>query len=122
MIVAGFGFRANAPINALLDALSRAAKVHQPTHLATPDDKADTACVREISQRLHLPVIPITSSQLAAIETLTQSPTVFATRGVGSIAEACALAAAGPGATLASPRSISADRNATCAIALGAAT
>jgi cobalt-precorrin 5A hydrolase len=43
----------------------------------------------------------------------------LAARGVGSVAEAVALAAAGPGARIVVARVISSDRMATCAIAQG---
>ena len=58
---------------------------------------------------------------LTAQATSTQSPASRASRGTGSVAEAAALAAAGPGARLLSPRVISADGRATCALAEGAA-
>jgi cobalt-precorrin 5A hydrolase len=53
----------------------------------------------------------------AAEGVTTQSPRVQALRGVGSVAEAAALAAAGPGARLLGPRAVSACGTATAALA-----
>jgi len=78
--------------------------------------------MRALSEQLALPVVAVTPHDMLAQQTPTQSTKVLATRGVGSVAEAVALAAAGDGATLAGPRSISSDQLATCAIALGAST
>lgn len=122
MIVAGFGFRSSASAASLLDAFEQAVAADQPTHLSAPDDKADAACLRAVAEQLRLPVVAIDSATLSATETLTQSPKVTAARGVGSVAEAAALAAAGDGATLMAPRRISSDRLATCAIAMGASS
>ena len=122
MIVAGFGFRASATAASLLDAFAQATGTDRPTHLSAPVDKAAAECLRAVSQYLRLPVVAVDCAQLSATETLTRSAKVLETRGVGSIAEAAALAAAGYGATLAAPRSISNDRLATCAIAIGVST
>ena len=119
MIVAGFGFRTSATAASLLDAFEQAVGADRPTHLSAPQDKAGDDCLRAVAKQLHLPVMSVDCEALSAVETLTQSPKVFAARGVGSVAEAAALAAAGHGATLAGPRSISTDRLATCAIAVG---
>jgi cobalt-precorrin 5A hydrolase len=57
---------------------------------------------------------------MAAVDrTITQSPRVQALRGVGSVAEAAALAAAGPNARLLGPRAVSACGTATAALAEG---
>ena len=50
---------------------------------------------------------------------LTQSAKVAERFGTGSVAEAAALAAAGPGAQLLGPRVVSGDGLATAAIAIG---
>lgn len=64
----------------------------------------------------------VPADHLAAQPVLTRSAASQATYGTGSVAEAAALAAAGPGARLLSARLISPDRLATCAIAIGDAT
>jgi cobalt-precorrin 5A hydrolase len=121
MIVAGFGFRGSASPDSLASALERAAGCRRVQALAAPVDKADAGCLGELAERLRLPVLGIPAGALAAATTLTVSPRVRARRGTGSVAEAAALAAAGAGARLLGPRQVSADRRATCAVAIGAA-
>jgi cobalt-precorrin 5A hydrolase len=119
MIVAGFGFRKSADLSALRDALTLAQR-DQPTvtALAAPHDKADQLAA--LAQALGLTLIPIDPLTLKSVLTITQSPVSLAARDTGSVAEAVALAAAGPGASLLTPRHISSDHMATCAIAQGA--
>ncbi|MCC0081534.1 MAG: cobalamin biosynthesis protein [Rhodobacter sp.] len=115
MIVAGFGFSSRATPESLAAAL--AATGASPAALATLADKA--AALAPLADVLGLPVIPVDGP---LPETETQSPRSLAARGTGSVAEACALKAAGPGAILLTPRVTSADRLATCAIAKGPLT
>ena len=117
MIVAGFGFRGAATAESLLDALDKARGPQAPALLATAEDKAAAPALQALSARLGLPVHAVTLDALAQVETLTHSATVRALRGSGSVAEAAALVAAGPGASLLGPRAVSADRMATCALA-----
>ena len=122
MIVAGFGFREDATVSALRDAL--AGTRHLDMHLeiealAAPADKAGAACLQALAQEMALPVCPIQPDRLVAMETTTQSAQSRKNRGTGSVAEACALAAAGPQARLITKRHISPDKMATCAIAKG---
>lgn len=117
MRVAGFGFRAAASSDSLADALDRAGGPAGVSALAAPADKAGAAALAELAARLRLPVRAVAQGRLAAMPTLTEAPRVRAARATGSVAEAAALAAAGPGAHLTGPRAISADRTATCAIA-----
>ena len=70
---------------------------------------------------LGLPVVAVADAALRGQATLTQSGRVQALKGAGSVAEAAALAAAGPGARLRGPRAVSADGTATAAIAEGLA-
>lgn len=118
MIVAGLGFRKTAGVAALRDALARAQR-NQPavTALAVPHDKMKQAT--GLAEAMGLPLIAISPQALAGVATLTQSTASLAARGTGSVAEAAALAAAGPGARLLGPRHISTDRTASCAIAKG---
>jgi cobalt-precorrin 5A hydrolase len=110
MIVAGFGYRSGATVASLRSALALA-QVDAPsvTHVATLADKLP------LLEALGLPVIAVDA--VAGIATPTHSVASFAARGSGSVAEAAALAAAGPGARLLVNRQISPDRLATCAIA-----
>lgn len=116
MIVAGFGCRAGATAASLRAALA-AAGGPAPEALAAPADRLAAAAA--MGDALGLPVIPIDAAALAATDTPTRSAVSLAARGTGSVAEAAALAAAGPGARLLVPRRVSADRMATCAIAQG---
>jgi cobalt-precorrin 5A hydrolase len=117
MIVAGFGFRRAATAESLLDALDKARGPQAPALLATAEDKAAAPAFQALSARLCLPIHAVTLDALAQVETPTRSATVRALRGSGSVAEAAALVAAGPGASLLGPRAVSADRMATCALA-----
>ncbi len=66
-----------------------------------------------------MPIKAVPADVLAGIETPTQSKLVAEKFGTGSVAEAAALAAAGPGARLIATRAVSQDRTATAAIAEG---
>lgn len=117
MIVAGFGFRGAATPDSLRDALAQTGG--QPQALAAPVDKTGAACLIALAESLSLPVLGIDPGALHAAQTLTQSPMVRVKRGTGSVAEAAALAGAGPGARLIGVRCISSDRLATAALAEG---
>lgn len=119
MIVAGFGYRGAAQVQSLADAYARAGGAAQA--LAAPQDKTDGA-LADLGKAMGLPVIAVAPADLAAQTTITQSQAVQSRRGTGSVAEAAALAAAGPGAELIQTRVISGDRMATCALAKGAGT
>ncbi|WP_422632381.1 cobalamin biosynthesis protein [Sphingobium sp.] len=122
MIVAGFGFRGGADLDALRRLFDLAQR-GQPriTHLATPQDKI--AALRPLADALGLPLSAIAPAAMVAAPTHTCSPASLKARGVGSVAEACALAAATlsgrPPPRLLLSRQISPDRMATCAIAQG---
>ena len=128
MTVAGFGFRRGATLASLQDALAlaqrsaRSALGASPpmTLLATVHDKARAPCLLALAAHLDLPVCAVAPAQMAMAPTLTDSAAVRALRHTGSVAEAAALAAVGPGGVLIRPRSVSPDRLATCALALRA--
>lgn len=121
MIVAGFGFRTGAALPSLQAALALAQEGHaSATLLATAQDKA--AGLLPLAEALGVPVVGVTPEALATMNTHTRSAASLAARGTGSVAEAAALAAAGPGARLLQPRRISPDRKATCALAQGPST
>lgn len=116
MIVAGFGFRGAASAESLRDALA-CCHGPAPDALATAADKAQAPALRAFAATLGLPVHGIPAEALARQATLTRSGASLGARDTGSVAEAAALAAAGPGARLLAPRAISGDRMATCALA-----
>ena len=118
MIVAGFGFRASASAASLRSAFELATVGHDVGMLATIVDKADAPCLRALADALSLPIQPICAGDLAGARTISQSPHSLAAFATGSVAEAAALIAAGPGAQLVSARHVSQDRKATCAIAV----
>ncbi|MEP0505472.1 MAG: cobalamin biosynthesis protein [Paracoccaceae bacterium] len=122
VIVAGFGFRGSASISSLRDALSKASGTHDITHLATVSDKAKSDVFMAFSKAMGVPIVEVRATEMMTQPTQTQSTASQAARHTGSVAEASALAAAGPGARLLEPRSISTDRLATCALAQGAST
>jgi cobalt-precorrin 5A hydrolase len=119
MIAAGVGFRAACAaeeIEALVREAERAAG-YAAEALAVPGFKAAAPAVAEAASRLGIPVLAIDEAALAAAQAdcPTSSPTALAAVGFASVAEACALAAAGPGARLLTGRLASAA--ATCALA-----
>lgn len=119
MKIAGIGFRADAPVASLREALEM---VGPADGLATIMPKAAADVIVTLAQELNLPLLPVTEAQIKGQNTLTQSPRIQARFGTGSLAEAAALAAAGPGARLLGPRKISTDGMATAAIAEGPET
>ncbi len=122
MIVAGFGCRARATpasLGAALAAALAATGRDRPDALAIPADRA--ALLEPLAARLGVPLIPVAADVLAGVVTPTNSLASLIARGTGSVAEAAALVAAGPGARLIVSRRIDPDRLATCAIARSSA-
>jgi cobalt-precorrin 5A hydrolase len=115
MIVAGFGLRSGTSLAALQDALRQAGGAAGVTHLATLAAKAKA--LEPLAESLGLPVLALSPETLRDQPTLTQSGRVQAIHGTGSVAEAAALAAAGPGARLLGRRAVSSDGTATAALA-----
>ena len=94
MIVAGFGFRAGAPLESLRAALRLAQRGHPSvTHLATVTDKLSG--LSPLGQALDLPVLAISPEALSSVATPTRSVASLAAYASGSVAEASALCAAG---------------------------
>ena len=116
MRVAGLGFRKETTAAALAEAIA-AAGGGPIDRLATAEDKAGARALLALSETLGLAVTAVPLATLAAMPTPTRSPRVVARYGTGSVAEAAALAVAGPGARLTAPRAASADGTATAAIA-----
>lgn len=117
MIVAGFGFRSGATVDSLADAYKRARLGQDAVVLATVEDKLPL--LQGLAGRMQRPVIGVSDRFMVMQDTPTRSEAALTARGVGSVAEAAALAAAGPGARLVSTRVISEDGQATCAFAIG---
>ena len=113
MRVAGLGFRAGAPLTSLAEALDLAGPADA---LATIPGRAAAPAILALARARGLPLMAV---EVAGIATPTQSPRVMALYGTGSLAEAAALAALGPGARIVTPRVTSQDRMATAAIAEG---
>lgn len=115
MIVAGFGFSTAATVDSLADAYGRAGG--GAGRLASAADKARSGAMIAFASQAGVPLVEILPGELAKQTTITHSAASQKQRNVGSVAEAAALAAAGPGARLLAPRVVSADRLATCALA-----
>lgn len=125
MMVAGIGFRAGASWQDIVTLVTLATKnvslsPDDLRGLATLDQKAAEAGFIEAADRLKLRAIAVGPEVLRGMAdgVRTHSPRVQALHGVGSVAEAAALAAAGPGARLLLSR-IASER-VTCALAQGA--
>ncbi len=117
MIVAGFGFRAQAQVESLADAYQRAKAGVAIEAISTLSDKATEPAFQDFARRLGLPIIAVDQTAVGPVDMATHSAQSMAARGLGSVAEAAALSAAGPGAILLTQRVISEDRYATCAVA-----
>ncbi|WP_194455224.1 cobalamin biosynthesis protein [Bradyrhizobium sp. CCBAU 53421] len=119
MKVAGLGFRSNASVASLREALDAAGGPNGLAAVATVSDKADALALKVLAKELGLPIRGFPAAILAEVETTTQSERIKARFGTGSVAEAAAIAAAGRGARLIAARAMSQDRMATAAIAEG---
>ena len=124
MIVAGVGFRRGTSAEEIERAVRLALGLFRlaPERLdaiATESGKATEPGLVEAARLLSTNLVGCTLSDLDRVagQVLTQSLIVMATKGVPSIAEASALAAAGRDARLLGTRV--ATERATCAIAIG---
>ncbi len=122
MIVAGVGFRRSVEADEIValveQALERAALARNAlSRLATLETLAILPAFREAARRLDVMATPVAQTALLATapHVRTQSARSIAAHGVGSVAEAAALAAAGPRPKLILERIASAS--ATCALA-----
>ena len=123
MMVAGLGCRRGARAEDVAAAIAHALDVagRRPealSRLATSATKADEPGLRTaaVALGLSLDAVPEAALLAAAPGCLTHSARVVAHAGVPSLAEAAALASAGPGARLLGPR-VAAARAVTCALA-----
>jgi cobalt-precorrin 5A hydrolase len=120
MIVAGLGFRTTCTADelvALIERVGEAAGVRIAA-LAVPDFKVGASALVRAASSLALEVRPVSRDALIAVQPLclSRSAAALDAVGVASVAEACALAAAGPGGRLLGPRTASGA--ATCAMAI----
>lgn len=122
MIVAGIGFRRSVTAGEIValveEALERAALARNAlVSLATIETLADLPAFREAGRQLAVAPLPVGREALfaAAPRGRTRSARSMEAHGVGSVAEAAALAAAGPDGELVLDRIASAS--ATCALA-----
>jgi cobalt-precorrin 5A hydrolase len=122
MIVAGIGFRRSVEADEIVTlvelALERSALERGAlSKLATIEALATLPAFTEAVRRLGVGAAPVTQTALLATapHVRTQSARSIAAHGVGSVAEAAALAAAGPHPQLILERLASAS--ATCALA-----
>lgn len=127
MIVAGVGCKRGAPapdIEAAIRAALERAGIAADTLdcIATIAAKEGEAGIATAAAKFGVTVVlvPDAALQAAGRHTETRSERVLALTGVPSVAEAAALAAAGPSARLISPRLVMGA--ATCALAASGAT
>jgi cobalt-precorrin 5A hydrolase len=127
MIVAGVGCRRGAPApdieTVILAALARAGVAADALDvIATIARKQGECGIATTAAKLGVRVVVVSEIELEAASrrTTTHSPRVLALTGVPSVAEAAALAAAGPSARLISSRLV--VGSATCALAASGAT
>jgi len=118
-VIAGLGFRRDTDATAILGVVADASmKLGRPIDaLAVPDFKADDAGIQQAAAELALPLLRIGREALRGEQgrCLTRSEQARRATGFASVAEAAALAAAGEGGRLLSPRL--AHARATCALA-----
>jgi cobalt-precorrin 5A hydrolase len=123
-LVIGLGFRDEASAQSIGEVLtSVAAHATLPgvaSAIAVSEDKAVHPGLRAAAQAAHLPIEAVAAAAMRAADArvATRSEQVKKHRGVGSVCEAAALAAAGAGARLVVTRIVSADRYATAAAAI----
>jgi cobalt-precorrin 5A hydrolase len=123
-LVIGLGFRDQVSAlsigEVLADVVAKAAMSDAAVELAVVEDKATHPSLLVAARATRLSIKTIAAEALRAADprVATRSERVLRQRGVGSLCEAAALAAAGAGARLIVTRQVSTDRNATAAAAL----
>ncbi|MEM6304304.1 MAG: cobalamin biosynthesis protein [Pseudomonadota bacterium] len=119
MRLLGIGFRAAATCASLQEVLAQvlAQSEGEIGAIVTEAAKAREEVFRGFAQALGVPGLGITAAELAQMITPTQSARIQDRFGTGSLAEAAALAAAGPRARLVVSRVVSSDGMATGALA-----
>ncbi|MCW4590567.1 cobalamin biosynthesis protein [Gluconacetobacter entanii] len=119
LCVAGIGCGSGCDADDILALLHEATgRAHcRPGLIAIPDFRADCAALHAAARQAGLPLRVVSHADLLAAQPrcVTRSTRVMAAHGVASVAEGCALVAAGDGARLVVARM--AFRRVTCAIA-----
>ena len=122
-LVAGIGFRRGTGADEIASLIARALGEIGAAHtdlavIATAADRAGEPAIRQAAQAFGLSPRPVEPASLEACDAriVTRSARIERLRGVGSLAEAAALAVAGPNSHLALPRI--ASGGATCALAI----
>lgn len=110
----GIGLNARATAAALAEVL---AHLGPGQRLATLKDRARRLSV--LAGGRPEVIAAVSPGALRGIATPTQSPRILALHGTGSVAEACALIAAGAGARVVTPRITSTCGTVTAAVAEG---
>jgi cobalt-precorrin 5A hydrolase len=121
-LVIGVGFREEASAQSIGEVLAgvAAALPGAASAIAVPEDKVAHPGLRVAAHAAQLPIETVAAAAMGAANArvATRSEQVTKHRGVGSVCEAAALAAAGAGARLVVTRIVSADSHATAAAAL----
>lgn len=116
MIVAGIGLRASATIEDLELLLNLSDRL--PDRIALLADKSTHPALQAVILRTALPLVTFARDEIRGIATPGQSARQMTIFGTGSVSEACALLAAGPGARLICPRIFAPSSRATIAFAI----
>jgi cobalt-precorrin 5A hydrolase len=121
-LVAGIGFRRGIDADEITALIDRALAAMDAARsdlaaVATAEDRAAEPAIRRAAAAFGLSPRPIGPDLLAACDrrVITRSARIERLRGIGSLAEAAALAAAGPSSRIALARI--ASGGATCALA-----
>jgi cobalt-precorrin 5A hydrolase len=123
-LVIGLGFREQATAQSIGDVLARAveqaAMPEAATMLAVVEDKTGHPglCAAVAASRYPIRTVAAEAMRDTDTSVTTRSERVIRQRGVGSVCEATALAAAGPNGRLVVTRMVSADHTATAAAAV----
>lgn len=125
-LIAGLGLRPGTDAAEILACLDEALAIAGFPNEATPRfatlaGRADESGLREAAASRSAEIVAIPDEALRGFEAAcaTRSTRIASLYGVGSVAEAAAMAAAGPGGTLIQPRI--ATGRVTCALARAAA-
>jgi len=120
-VIAGIGCCRNCSTEDIVSVVGRACAETGAlvSVLAAPAFKSDETGLHEAARLLQIPLILIDVAALLAVQEhcMTRAPRAAQAVGVASVAEGCALAAAGAGGRLLLARI--ASRTATCALAEG---
>jgi cobalt-precorrin 5A hydrolase len=121
VIVAGLGFSSICRAEDLVALVCRAEALTRlrASHLATLSPKAGVEALQRAAVLLKAEIAAVPAEAAQAVQPLCPTPSerAEAELGLASVAEGCALAAAGEGAWLVLPRI--ANARATCALVVG---